>query len=291
MGSTVTRVIEDAQDFRARSRDRWERAAEGWALHRGWWDRTTRPVSEWLIEALAPQPGQHVLELAAGPGDVGLLVAELVRPGGRVTLTDGAEAMTDVARQRAEERGLSDTVEVKAMEAEWIDLPAASVDGAVARWGYMLLADPGAALSETRRVLRPGGAVALAAWDGPEANPWSAAANAALVEHGLVAPPPPGDPGQFAWREREAIGEALRDAGFAEVVLDTVDFTMRLPDLDAWWDTQIDFSMTLRDALSAADPATRDAVMEDAQERLREYVAADGTVAIPAATHVARAEA
>lgn len=281
----------DPESYRAASRDNWERAAEGWGLHRDWWDRATRPVSEWMVEAIEPQPGQQVLELAAGPGDVGLLIAELVRPGGRVLLTDGAEPMVEVARGRAVDRGLGDSVEVRPMEAEWIDLSAASVDAVVCRWGFMLLADADAALRETRRVLRPGGRLALAAWDAPEANPWSSEVGAALVRHGLVEPPEAGAPGQFAWRDRDAIVERLQDAGFMDVAADTVELTLTYPDLDAWWDMQIDFSTGMRDALAAADPATRDVVMEDAQGRLSRYVRDDGTVALPAAAHVARAEA
>ena len=57
------------------------------------------------------------------------------------------------------------------LDAEWIDLPLASVDAVLCRWGYMLLADPAAALAETRRVLRPGGRVALAVWDCARAQP------------------------------------------------------------------------------------------------------------------------
>lgn len=282
---------EDPEAYRERSRDRWERAAEGWGSHADAWDRFSRPVTQWLVDALEPQPGQRVLELAAGPGDVGLLLAELVSPGGSVVLTDGAEAMVEAATARATARGLSDVVEVRAMEAEWIDLPAASVDAVACRWGYMLLADPDAALRETRRVLRPGGRVALAAWDGPEANPWASSVGRELLERGLVQPPPPDDPGQFAWRDKAAIGERLRDAGFTDVVLDTVRFTLDFESLDDWWDAQVDLSMTLRDALLAADPATRDEVMEGAQARLAEYVGDDGRVALPAATHVACADA
>lgn len=282
---------EDPEAYRERSRDRWSRAAAGWRERSDVWDRLSRPVSQWMVDALQPHPGQRILELAAGPGDVGLLLAELVAPGGSVLMTDGAEPMVEVARARVEARGLADLVEVKPMEAEWIDLPAASVDAVACRWGYMLLADPDAGLRETRRVLKPGGRLVLAAWDGPEANPWASAAGRELLERGLIEAPHRDDPGQFAWRERAPIAERLHDAGFTDVVLDTVAFTLTYADLDDWWDTQVDVSMTLHDALLAADPATRDEIMEGAQARLAEYVQPDGTVALPAATHMASAEA
>ncbi len=79
--------------------------------------------------------------------------------------------MVEAAKENAARLGVTN-VEAKAMEAEWIDLSTATVDGVLCRWGYMLLADPEAALRETRRVLRPDGRVALAAWDAPERNPW-----------------------------------------------------------------------------------------------------------------------
>ena len=56
-----------------------------------------------------------------------------------------------------------------------IDQPAASIDGVLCRWGYMLLDDPESALRETRRILKQDGKLALAAWTGPDDNLWSAA--------------------------------------------------------------------------------------------------------------------
>ena len=81
--------------------------------------------------------------------------------------------MVDVARRNGEARGLSN-VEYRVLDAERMDLDDDSVDGVVCRWGYMLMADPAAALGETRRVLRDGGPLAFAVWMTPDRNPWAA---------------------------------------------------------------------------------------------------------------------
>ena len=130
------------------------------------------PVSVAMVESLGLQPGQRVLELAAGPGDTGFMAAELVRPGGTLISSDGAEPMIEVARARAAQLGI-DNVEFRQLELEWIDLETASVDAVLVRWGIMLTVDPTAAAREIRRVLRPGGHAALAVWDARERNPWA----------------------------------------------------------------------------------------------------------------------
>ena len=157
-------------------------------------------MSGWLVDAIEPQPGHRVLELAAGPGDTGLLAAELIKPGGTLISTDAVEAMVEIARARAAELGI-DNAEFRTMDAEWLDLPTASIDGVIARWGYMLLADPATALGETRRVLRPGGRVALAAWTGPEDNPWSWVPLTELVRIGAIESPDLDVPNMFAFRD------------------------------------------------------------------------------------------
>jgi ubiquinone/menaquinone biosynthesis C-methylase UbiE len=139
---------------------RWDTMAAGWKATRANFQGAMEPVSQWLVEAIHPQPGHTVLELAAGLGDTGLLAAQLVAPGGSVLITDGSDNMVAAAREHAEEVGATN-VELRSMQAEWIDLPTASVDGVICRFGYMLLLDPEAALRETRRVLKPGGRVAL----------------------------------------------------------------------------------------------------------------------------------
>src|SRR5919204_3127275 len=116
----------DAEAYRADSRARWEAAAAGWGAHREEIQRDAMEVSQWLLDGARLQPGHTVLELAAGSGDTGLMAAELVAPDGKAIITDGAEAMVELARARAAEVGATN-VEIRPMEAEWIDLPAASV--------------------------------------------------------------------------------------------------------------------------------------------------------------------
>jgi SAM-dependent methyltransferase len=280
----------DANAHRDASLQAWEEAAAGWVRSQELLREFGAPVSHWLIDAVAPQPGQRVLELAAGLGETGLLAAELVAPVGGAVISDQAEAMLTGARERAAALGLSN-VEFQVLNAEWIDLPVASVDVVLCRWGYMLMADPAAALGETRRVLRPSGRVALAVWDAIEHNPWALLPGAELRERGLTPPPVPGAPGPFALGSAERLRELLEQAGFAELRVQTLQLHRRHASFEEFWETTLDLSRPFHDAVLARPQTEIEEIRAAVRKRLEPYEAAGGVLDIPGRTLVASASA
>ena len=225
----------DLDQYRETSHALWEAMARGWESRRDWVWQASRPVGEWLVERLDIEPGQTVLELAAGTGDTGFAAAARLRAEGRLVSTDFAEEMVSAARRRAAELGVSNA-EFRVMDAERMDLADGSVDGVLCRWGYMLMADPAAALRETRRVLRPGGRLACSTWAGPERNQWSSVAGAVLVERGHLPPPEPGQPGPFAIGTPERLRELLTGAGFERVEVEEMPVAWTFDGLDDYWE-------------------------------------------------------
>lgn len=282
----------DANAYRDASLQSWEEAASGWTRRQELLRELGAPVSHWMIDSLELQPGQRVLELAAGLGDTGMLAAELVAPMGGVIVSDQAEAMLDGARARAAALALSN-VEFQVLNAEWIDLPVASVDAVLCRWGYMLMADPAAALRETRRVLRPGGRVALAVWDSIEHNPWAQLPALELGERGLVPTAADGasQPGPFALGSAEGLSELLSEAGFADVEIQVMDLQRRQSSFEELWDTTLDLSRSFHDTVLDRPQREADEIKAALAERFAPYTAADGSLEVPARTLVAAAGA
>src|SRR3954471_13626885 len=237
------------------SRDRWVRAAEGWEKQADRFGKASLPVSAAMVEAIAPQPGHTILDLAAGVGDTGYLAAERINPGGTLITSDFAPEMLAAAQRRAAAKGI-DNVRFRQMDMSVpLDQPAASLDGVLCRWGFMLLDDPESALRETRRILKQDGRLALAAWAGPDENLWSAATVRILQNRGLIEPRE--GPGQFTWADPTLISETMQDAGFVEPEIEVVEFTMRYDDVDDWWVAQTLTSAATGDADRAMDFATR----------------------------------
>lgn len=279
-----------SDETRLASAEHWEAAAPGWTRRQEEIRVFGAPVSHWMVQAIDPQPGQRVLELAAGVGETGFLAAELVAPVGGVIVSDQAEAMLEGARARAHELALTN-VEFQVMGAEWIDLPVASIDAVLCRWGYMLMADPLAALLETRRVLRPGGRLALAVWDRLERNPWAGAPAAVLRERGLAQPQQQGASGPFALGDPERLGTLLEEAGFAEILVDTIAVEQRPPSFTDFWEATLDLSRNFHDAVLSQGEGEIAEIRTALAEQLAPYAAEDGSLAIPGSSLVAAASA
>lgn len=244
----------------------WESVAEAWEANRQRVFDFFRAASDWLVDAIRPEPGQVVLDVAAGPGETGFLVAEAVGPAGRVISSDLAPTMVAAARRGAEARGLTN-VDCRVMDAQALDLGDDSVDAAISRLGLMLVPDPAAALRELRRVVRPGGTVAYAVIGAPDHNQWMALMVGALVENGHQ--PMAGDPfelgGPFGLSSPDVNTGLLRAAGFGDVRTALVSGTMTVVDADDYWSTQSSLAGPLK--------ATVDRLTDDERASVRTTLA------------------
>lgn len=270
------------------SRDRWVRAAEGWEARASQLARDTMPVSARMVELVKPQAGHTILDLAAGLGDTGFLAAELIQPGGTLITSDFAPEMLTAAQKRA-----PSNVDVRFKQIDLsapIDVQAASIDGVLCRWGYMLLDDPEFALRETRRILKRDAPVALAAWTGPDDNLWSALPVRILQARGILEQDA-GSPGQFTWANPNDIEDTMATAGFLEPEIEAVEFAMRYEDVDDWWVAQTQLSARTGDADRQLDFATRSDVLAELEEAAKPFTQADDSLIIPARTWVATATA
>jgi len=222
------------EELRRTNREIADAIAPGWERRRAFIEGTTVPVRDWMLRELAPQPGQTLLELAAGPGDTGFDAVERAGVGARLISTDLSPAMVDVARRRGAERGIAN-VDHRCLDIERIELGDDCADGVLCRFAYMLVADPATALAETRRVLRPGGRLVLAVWGAPDRNPFFVALGMTLVRAGHVPPLDPSLPGgPFSLGSVERVEAVLRGASFTEVRAEEVPVRFEVRDIDEY---------------------------------------------------------
>jgi SAM-dependent methyltransferase len=229
----------DDEDYRRTSQEVWKAMAPGWERRRAQLAEALTPVREWLIGELRPQPGETVLELGAGVGDTGFKAAAILGERGRLVSTDFSQEMVEGARRRGTELGLGN-VDYQVIDAERIELDSGSVDGVLCQSTYMLIADPAAALAETRRVLRPVGRLALSVWGAPERNPWASIGGMILIERGHMPPPEPGAPEVFSMASAERTRALLDSAGFRSVRTEEVTVRFAFRDLDDYEQWVID---------------------------------------------------
>jgi ubiquinone/menaquinone biosynthesis C-methylase UbiE len=177
--------------------------------------RLAAPLSARMLDLAGVGPGQRVLDLATGRGEPAIPAAHRVGPRGAVIGVDPAASLLAMARERADREGL-DNLELRAADAASPgELPAASFDAVLSRWGLMYMADPVAALRVARQALRPGGRLVAAVWAEPARVSYVDLPRRALARH---APLPPLDlaaPGTFYYADQRRLAHDLAAAGLA----------------------------------------------------------------------------
>ena len=256
------------QDLRHHLHGMWAAVAPAWEQHAAYADARGAGVGERMLELAALRPGGRVLELACGPGGLGLAAAARVAPDGEVVVSDVAVEMTEIAAARARAAGL-ENVSARVLDLEAIDEPDGGFDAVLCREGLMFALDPARAARELRRVLRPGGRAAVAVWGPRERNPWLGLVFDAVAAQLGRPVPPPGVPGPFSLGDAVALEALLREAGLAGVTMGEQDVPLRAASFEAWWSRTCALAGPLAAILgSLPEPAIR-----ALQERLREATA------------------
>jgi SAM-dependent methyltransferase len=216
-----------------------------------------------LVEVAGIDAGARMLDIASGRGAVLFPVAERVGAGGEVVGIDLADAMAHATSEEAASRGLKARVSV--MDAEELTFLDECFDCVTCGFGIMFFPDQDRGLAQMRRVLKPGGRLAISTWQvaqGDDLHP-------VLKEIGIS---PSRNPG---WITEAGVLEALiARNGFADVrvTVDSMDF--RYANAEEVW--QQGRGTGMRRVLDTVDAVQKKHALSLLTERMKPHQRADG---------------
>jgi SAM-dependent methyltransferase len=217
----------DAAKYKNAQREQWNKDGEAWRRWNPTLDRWYGEVTRQMFDLARIQPGQRILDIAAGAGEPAVSAAVRVGPSGYVLATDISEGIVELALQVARERGLKQ-VETRVMDGEKLDLPDASFDAVLCRLGLMYMPHPVTALRECRRALKAGGRVAVVVFSTPDRNSWGAVPASIIRRLAQLPLPVPGQPGPFSLGDPGVLEGIFRQAGFANPEICAVSVPHRM---------------------------------------------------------------
>ena len=251
-------------------------AGPKWRDHQEHQDQVLRPVSDRLIAAAAPKPGDRIVDVGCGCGATTIDFAARVAPGGGVLGLDISEPMLARARERAAE---NQSVRFELADATIYDFKPNDADLVASRFGVMFFADPTRSFANLRKGLKPGGRLAFACWREAKKNPFFILPLREAGKHALALPEMgPEDPGPFAFASDARVRRVLSDAGFADIVLEPQDLELDIA-IGRGLDTAVKAAMTIGPTsrmLDGQSEAVRAAATADIRKALAAHMRGDG---------------
>ena len=265
----------DAAKYKNAQREQWNRDGAAWRRWNPTLDRWYGEVTRQMLDLARIQPGQRVLDIAAGAGEPAVSAAERVGPAGYVLATDISEGIVELALQVARERGLQQ-IETRAMDGESLDLPDASFDAVLCRLGLMYMPHPVTALSEWRRALRTGGRVAVVVFSTPDRNSWGAVPASIIRRRAQLPPPVPGQPGPFSLGGPGVLEGVFRQAGFADPEVRAVPVPHRMASAAEYVRVAREAFGAFNAMMAPLSPQERESVWNEVEGSLRSFESPDG---------------
>lgn len=203
----------DAEQYKGAQRAQWNKDGAAWRRWNQTLDAWYGEATSQMLDLARIEPGQRILDVAAGAGEPAVSAAARVGPGGYVLATDISEGIMEQARQVADALGLSQ-METRVMDGEQLTLPADAFDAVLCRLGLMYMPRPLIALREWRRVLKPGGRVAVLVFSTADRNDWGALPASIIRRRARLPDPTAGQPGPFSLGAPGVLEGFFRQAGF-----------------------------------------------------------------------------
>ena len=221
---------------------------------------------EWLVEMAQIPEGAKILDIACGRGAVLFPAAQRVGPGGHVIGIDLADGMARETQQEIERRDLKQA-EARQMDAEHLTFPDSSFDFVLCGFSLQFFPHLEQAFSEFRRVLKPGGRIAVTTW-GADDERWDWYADLRKA-HGAVL-----KLGSQSLDTPEEIKRWFSQAGFVNIQIHTKEMDMIYREEEEWWN--VEWSISGRAGLEKLSPEALEQFKAEAFEKAQPLKQANG---------------
>ena len=259
----------EPQDFLEFEHQGWETVSTGYEQH---FARLTSQAVPALLDAALVEKGMRVLDVCTGPG---MLAAAAVGRGAEAIGLDFSENVLKIAKRN------NPGIEFRQGDAQAMPFEETSFDAVVCGYGIIHVPEPAKALSEMRRVLKPGRRAVISVWQSPKPSNGFGLLYEAFNTYGNPDVPLPHGPDFFQFSGEEKIADALRQSGFSEIAVQTLDQTWELTDSMGIITAVLEGGVRARGLLKAQTDAARQSIYDAVKHGMRQYASSDGLYRVP----------